>query len=66
MSPSDSATTNPGSASATPATQPRLRRVEIILQIADALFPGPKRLQNLETRRIRERVKELRGASEID
>jgi hypothetical protein len=43
-----------------------LRRVEIILQIADALFPGPKRLQNLETRRIRERVKELRGASEID
>src|SRR5437868_12869584 len=44
----------------------RLRRTEIILQIADALLASAKFLENAEPGRIRERMKELRRAGQID
>lgn len=44
----------------------RLSGVEVVLEIADALFPAPKLLEDAESRLIGQRMKELRRASRVD
>src|SRR3954468_20096295 len=45
--------------------QARLRRIELVLQLADAAFAIPEHVEDRKTGSVRERMKEIHGAIDV-